>query len=136
MSKVRTQHQYSGDEPERLRHLPSRPMNSLQDIGPNTAYLHQKPNNPFEPGDEVKKKDDPDASVGIVVEVLPPETQIKLYGQEVSGEAVQVVFPSSLDDGPRDWRNIDPALLSSYCNDQDIRVYTYKHKNIEHAQSD
>nr|WP_226022485.1 hypothetical protein [Halomicrobium salinisoli] len=132
-SKVRTQDQYSGDEPERLRHLPTRPMNSLQDLGPNTAHLNQKPENPFEPGDRVTKKDDADASTGVVIEVLPPETQVELYGQELDGEGVRVAFPSTLDEGPGDWRDIDPALLSSYCDDQDIKVYTYRHDNLEHA---
>lgn len=65
-----------------------------------------------------------------MVEILPQETQIKLYGQELEGEAVQVAFLSSVEDGPGDWRNIDPALLSSYRDDQDIKVYTYKQENL------
>jgi hypothetical protein len=70
-----------------------------------------------------------------VIEVLPPETQVELYGQELDGEAVRVAFPSSMDAGPGDWRDIDPALLSSYCVDQDIDLYTYKHENLQFAEN-
>lgn len=49
------------------------------------------------------------------------------------GEAVRVAFPSTLDSGPGDWRDIDSALLSSYCDDQDIKLYNYKHTNLEFA---
>jgi hypothetical protein len=67
------------------------------------------------------------------VEVLPPEQNAELYGQEIEGEAVSVAFPSSLDDGPSDWRTIHPAKLASYCDDQDIKLYSYKHENLEPA---
>jgi hypothetical protein len=133
LSKARTEQQYSGDSPMKLEHLATRPMNDLQDIGPNTAHMNQTPENPFQPGDRVEKAADDDASVGVVVEVLPPETQVELYGQELDGEAVRVAFPSSMDEGPGDWRDIDPALLSSYCVDQDISLYTYKHENLKFA---
>lgn len=132
-SKVRTQEEYSGEEPEKLAHLATRPMNELQDLGPNTAHLNQKPENPFQPGDRVVKSGDEDASVAVVVEVLPPEENATLYGQEMDGEAVSVAFPSALDDGPSDWRTIHPAKLSSYCDDQDIKLYSYKHENLEYA---
>jgi len=134
-SKVQTQEEFSGDEPEKLQHLASRPMNDLQDLGPNMANMNQKPENPFQPGDRVEKRGEKDPSVGVVVEVLPPETQIELYGQELDGEGVRVAFPSSLDEGPGDWREIDRALLSSYCDDQDISLYTYKHKNLKFAEN-
>ncbi|AWB26916.1 hypothetical protein HARCEL1_03915 [Halococcoides cellulosivorans] len=136
VSKVETQEEYSGDEPDKLRHIPTRPMNDLNDLGPNTAFLNQKPSNPFEPGDRVQKAGDSDASEAIVVEVLPPETQVELYGQEINGEAVRVAFPSSFDDTPMALENIPAALLASYCDDQDIRVYTYKHENLEFAESE
>ncbi|WP_459193646.1 hypothetical protein [Halosimplex sp. J119] len=134
-SKVQTQEEFSGDEPEKLRHLASRPMNDLQDLGPNMANMNQKPENPFQPGDRVEKRGKDDPSVGVVVEVLPPETQIELYGQELDGEGVRVAFPSSIDEGPGDWREIDRALLSSYCDDQDISLYTYKHENLKFAEN-
>lgn len=133
-SKVQTERAYSGDAPEKLAHLAARPMNDLADLGPNTAHMNQKPDNPFEPGDRVTRNDDEDASVAVVVEVLPPETNIELYGQELDGEAVRVAFPSSLDEGPGEWRDIDEALLSSYCDDQDIKLYTYKHSNLTFAE--
>ncbi|KPN31504.1 hypothetical protein SY89_02251 [Halolamina pelagica] len=133
-SKVRTQENFSGQEPAKLQHLASQPMNSLQDLGPNTANMNQTPDNPFSPGDRVQRKGDDDASEAIVVEVLPPETQIELYGQEIDGEAVRVAFPSSLDEGPGDWRDIDSALLSSYCDDQKIKLYTYKHGNLSYSK--
>jgi hypothetical protein len=132
-SKVHTQEEYSGEEPEKLAHLAARPMNELQDLGPNTAHLNQKPENPYRPGDRVVKSGDDDASVAVVVEVLPPEQNAELYGQEFEGEAVSVAFPSSLDDGPSDWRTIHPAKLASYCDDQDIKLYSYKHENLEPA---
>jgi len=134
-SKVETEEQFSGNSPAKLEHLAARPMNDLQDLGPNTANMNQTPENPFQPGDRVEKREDEDASVGVVVEVLPPETQIELYGQELDGEGVRVAFPSSLDEGPGDWRDIDPALLSSYCDDQDISLYTYKHENLKFAEN-
>nr|WP_236544731.1 hypothetical protein [Salinirussus salinus] len=133
LSKVEMEEQYSGQEPEKLDHLAMRPMNEMIDLGPNTAHMNQTPENPFEPGDRVVRKGDEDASEAVVVEVLPPESQIEIYGQEFDGEAVRVAFPSALYDGPGDWRDIDEALLSSYCDDQDIKLYTYKHSNLEFA---
>lgn len=132
-SKVESQEQFSGEEPEKLKHLAMRPMNDLADLGPNTAHLNQTPDNPFRPGDRVTPSGDGD-STAVVVEVLPPETTVELYGQELDGEAVRVAFPSALDDGPGEWRDIDPALWSSYCDDQDIKLYTYKQANLEFAE--
>lgn len=132
-SKVTTQEAYSGDEPTKLDHLAARPMNELMDLGPNTAHMNQKPQNPFSPGDRVVKADDKDASVAVVIEVLPPEKDMRVYGQSMDGEAVCVAFPSSLDGGPGNWRDINMALLSSYCDDQDIKLYTYKHTNLNFA---
>jgi hypothetical protein len=108
-------------------------MNELMDLGPNTAHMNQKPQNPFAPGDRVVKSGDGEASVAVVVEVLPPEKDVGVYGQSMEGEAVRVAFPSTLDKGPGDWRTIDPALFSSYCDDQDITLYNYKHTNLEFA---
>ena len=132
-SKVESQEEFSGEEPEKLQHLAMRPMNDLADLGPNTAHLNQTPDNPFRPGDRVTPSGDSD-STAVVVEVLPPETTVELYGQELDGEAVRVAFPSALDDGPGEWRDIDPALWSSYCDDQDIKLYTYKQANLEFAE--
>lgn len=134
-SKVRTQEAYSGEEPAKLAHLSARPMNELHDLGPNTAHLNQKPENPFSPGDRVVKKNDDDASVAVVVEVLPPEQNVTAYGQEMDGEAVNVAFPNMLDEGPGNWREIHPAKLGSYCDDQDIKLYTYKHTNLAFADN-
>ncbi|MFC6976481.1 hypothetical protein ACFQL1_20510 [Halomicroarcula sp. GCM10025709] len=134
-SKVETEQQFSGNSPAKLEHLAAQSMNELRDLGPNTANMNQKPENPFQPGDRVEKRGEEDSSVGVVVEVLPPETQIELYGQELDGEGVRVAFPSSLDEGPGDWRDISPALLSSYCDDQDIDLYTYKHENLQYAEN-
>jgi len=134
-SKVATESQFSGTSPAKLEHLATRPMNDLQDLGPNTANMNQTPENPFHPGDRVRKRADDDASIGVVIEVLPPETQVELYGQEFDGEGVRVAFPSSLDAGPGDWRDISPALLASYCADQDIDLYTYKHENLQFAEN-
>jgi hypothetical protein len=134
-SKVATEEAFSGDSPANLEHLATRPMNDLQDLGPNTANMNQTPENPFRVGDRVEKTDDDDASVGVVVEVLPPETQVELYGQELDGEAVRVAFPGSLDEGPGDWRDISPALLSSYCTDQNISLYTFKHTNLQFVEN-
>ncbi|MDZ7731179.1 MAG: hypothetical protein U5K37_10005 [Natrialbaceae archaeon] len=131
VSKVETQAQYSGEEPEKLAHLAARPMNALQDLGPNTAYMNQKPENPFSPGDRVTKREDEDAGVGVVAEVMPPEQDVALYGQTIEGEAVRVAYPSTLDAGPGDWRTIHPAKLASYCVDQDITLYTYKHTSLD-----
>jgi hypothetical protein len=132
-SKVASQEEFGGNEPEKLDHLAARPMNELMDLGPNTAHMNQKPTNPFEPGDRVVRADDSDASVAVVVDVLPPEKSTGAFGQEMDGEAVDVAFPSTLDDGPGKWRDIHPALLSSYCDDQDIKLYTYKHTNLDFA---
>ena len=52
-SKVESQEEFSGEEPEKLQHLAMRPMNDLADLGPNTAHLNQTPDNPFRPGDRV-----------------------------------------------------------------------------------
>ncbi|WP_350355492.1 hypothetical protein [Halorarius litoreus] len=134
-SKVASQEQYSGEEPEKLDHLAARPMNELMDLGPNTAFMNQKPENPFSPGDRVIKSGDDDASVAVVVDLLPPEKNVGVYGQQMDGEAVRVAFPSSLDAGPGDWRDIHPALYASYCHDQDIKLYDYKHTNLEFASN-
>lgn len=134
-SKVDTQEAYSGEEPEKLAHLAARPMNELHDLGPNTAHLNQKPENPFSPGDRVLKEEDSDSSVAVVVEVLPPEQNVQLYGQTMDGEAVSVAFPNTLDEGPGNWREIHPAKLASYCDDQDIKLYTYKHTNLAFADN-
>lgn len=132
-SKAESQEKFSGEAPEKLDHLAARPMNELIDLGPNTAHMNQKPQNPFKPGDRVVKAADDEASVAAVVEVLPPEKDVGIYGQTFEGEAVQVAFPSTLDTGPGDWRDIHPALLASYCNDQEIKRYTYKHSNLDFA---
>lgn len=134
-SKVTAEQAFSGNSPDKLEHLATRQMNELRDLGPNTANMNQTPENPFQPGDRVRKAGDEGASVGVVVEVLPPETQIELYGHEIDGEAVRVAFPSSLDHGPGDWRELPPALLSSYCDDQDIDRYTYAHDNLTVADN-
>lgn len=134
-SKVTTEQAFSGDSPAKLGHLATRSMNDLQNLGPNTANMNQTPENPYHPGDRVRKRAADDASTGVVVEVLPPETQIEIYGQQLDGEAVRVAFPSALDQGPGDWRDISAALLSSYCDDQDIDLYTYKHENLKYAEN-
>lgn len=134
-SKVTAQEKFSGEEPEKLDHLAARPMNELMDLGPNTAHMNQKPTNPFGPGDRVVRADDSDASVAVVVDALPPEKNTGAYGIQIDGEAVKVAFPSSLDAGPGDWRDIHPALLASYCDDQDIKLYTYKHTNLTLADN-
>ena len=67
--------------------------------------------------------------------MLPPETQVELYGQEIDGEVVQVTFPDLLDEGPGNWREFPAALLASYCDDQNINVYSYKQTNLEFADS-
>lgn len=132
-SKVRTEAEYSGESPEKLDHLAARPMNELIDLGPNTAHMNQKPENPFQPGDRVVKAGDDDQSVGVVIEVLPPEKNTGAFGQEMDGEAVSVAYPSSLDEGPADWREYHPAILASYCVDTDIKLWTFKHQNLEFA---
>jgi hypothetical protein len=47
---------------------------------------------------------------------------------------VSVVFLSTPREGPGNWREIHPAKLASYCDDQDVRLYTYKHTNLERAE--
>lgn len=133
VSKVETEAQFSGDQPGKLAHLATRPMNDLLDLGPNTANMNQTPENPFSPGDRVVKRGDSDASEGVVVEVLPPETNVELYGTEVDGEMVRVTFPDLLDEGAGNWRNIDEALLASYCDDQNVKLYSYKQENLKFA---
>jgi len=134
-SKVKTQDAYSGEKPETLAHLAARPINELQELGLNTAHMNQKPQNPFNPGDRVVKAEDSDASVAVVVEVLPPEQDVNLYGQTLDGEAVSITFPNMLNDGPGNWREIHPTKLASYCDDQEIKLYTYKHTNLEYAEN-
>jgi hypothetical protein len=129
-----TRSAYSGEDPEKLAHLADRPMNEFHELGPNTVHFNQKPQNPFTPGNRVQKAGDLEASVA-VVEVLPPEKEGRVYGQTMDGEAVSVAFPSSLDEEPVDWRTIYPAKLVSYCDDQDIGLYTYKHTNLEFADN-
>lgn len=126
--------EFAGDESKKLKHLAMRPMNGLQDLGLNTAHMNQQPENPFSPCDRVIKRGDRDVSTAIVVEVLPSETKVELYGQELDGEAVRVVFPSALDEGAGDWKGISDALLSSYCDDQEIKICTYKYENIKLAE--
>ncbi|MDZ5811388.1 hypothetical protein U4E84_08520 [Halorubrum sp. AD140] len=134
-SKVETEAAFSGDSPEKLDHLAARPMNELLDLGPNTAHMNQKPENPFSPGDRVVKAGDAEPSAGIVVEVLPPEQNTGAFGHEMDGEAVRVAFPSSLNEGPGAWRDYHPAILASYCDDQDIKLWTYKHENLAFAEN-
>lgn len=131
-SEVETQASYSGEEPEKLAHLAVRPMNEPHDLGPNTAHPNRKPENPFAPGDRVVRAGD-DAAVGVVVEVLPPEADVTLYGRTIGGEAVRVAFPEALDDAPGDWRATHPAKLASHCDDGGITLYAYNHTNLEHA---
>jgi hypothetical protein len=132
-SKVESESEYSGEAPAKLDHLATRPMNELIDLGPNTAHMNQKPENPFKPGDRVLKAENDESSVGVVVAVMPPEKNIGAYGQSIDGEAVKVAFPSALDQGPAEWREYHPAILASYCDDQDIKLWTYKHENLEFA---
>ena len=134
-SKVDAQEGYGGEAPEKLDHLATRPMNELIDLGPNTAHMNQKPMNPFGPGDRVVRADDSDSSVSVVIDVPPPEKEIGVYGHGIDGEAVRVAFPSSLDSGPGDWRTIHPALLSSYCDDQGIKLYDFNHANLAFAEN-
>lgn len=134
-SKVDSQEAYGGDTPEKLDHLAARPMNELIDLGPNTAHMNQKPTNPFSSGDRVVRADDSDAAVSVVIDVPPPEKDVGVYGHGIDGEAVRVAFPSTLDTGPGDWREIHPALLSSYCDDQGIQLYDYNHSNLKFAEN-
>ncbi|MFC6733914.1 hypothetical protein [Haladaptatus sp. DYSN1] len=132
-SKVEAEEAYEGDRPSKLDHLVVRPMNELMDLGPNTAHMTQRPSSPFVPGDRVVKVADTNPTVGVVIDVLPPEHEAKIMGQTMDGEAIQVTFPALLDEGPGDWRTIHPAKLASYCHDQHIKCYTYKHTNLEFA---
>lgn len=134
-SKAASQKQFSGEAPEKLVHLAARPMNELIDLGPNTAHMNQKPQNPFKPGDRVQKAGNEDASVAVVIDVLPPEKEAGVYGQNFDGEAVRVAFPDGLSSGPGKWREYHPAILASYCDDQGIKCYTYKHSNLEFAEN-
>ncbi|SEV85394.1 hypothetical protein [Natrinema salifodinae] len=133
LATLKSKAEYSGESPAKLDHLAARPMNELLDLGPNTAHMNQKPENPFQPGDRVVKAEDEDPSIGVVVEVLPPEKNTGAFGQEIDGEVVSVAFPSSLDKGPADWREYHPAILASYCVDTDIKLWKYKHENLEFA---
>jgi hypothetical protein len=134
-SKIDAEAAYEGAHPSKLDHLSIRPMNELIDLGPNTAHMNQRPSSPFIPGDRVVKTEDADPSVGVVIDVLPPEHEANVMGNTMDGEAIQVTFPSILDSGPGDWRTIHPAKLASYCHDQDIKCYSYKHSNLEKAQN-
>ncbi|WEL22690.1 Uncharacterized protein HBNXHr_2651 [Halorhabdus sp. BNX81] len=122
-SKAATKHDFSGEEPEKLDHLASRPMNQLLELGPSAAKMDQRPSNPFTPGDRVRNDSGDEA---IVIERVPPE--------KFDYEAVDVSFVDLLDEGPGDWRQIHPAKLASYCDDQDINTYAYKHTNLEFAE--
>ncbi len=42
--------------------------------------MNQQPENPFAPGDRVVKSGRESASVGVVIEVLPPEEDVDIYG--------------------------------------------------------
>lgn len=64
-SKAATQEQYSGTEPEKLDHLAARPMNEVRNLGPNTAHMNQKPENPFKPGDRVVRADEENGSMAV-----------------------------------------------------------------------
>lgn len=46
---------------------------------------------------------------------------------------VRVAFSSTFDKGPADWREYHPGILASYCVDTDIKLWTYKHENLEFA---
>ena len=133
-SKVEADDEYVADNPSQLDHLAARPMNELLDLGPNTAHMNQRPENPFEPGDRVVKQDGSNRSPGIVVEVLPPEDDGDVHGTTFEGEAINVAFAEPMNAGPGTWRDYHPAKLASYCHDQEIKLYTYKHTNLEHAE--
>ena len=133
-SKVEADEKYAADNPSQLDHLAARPMNELIDLGPNTAHMNQRPTNPFEPGDRVVKKDGSSREPGVVVEVLPPEKEGNVHGQTFEGEAINVAYAEPMNRGPGDWRDYHPAKLASYCHDQEIKLYTYKHTNLKHAE--
>ncbi len=134
-SKVEADEEYDAENPSQLDHLAARPMNELIDLGPNTAHMNQRPTNPFKPGDRVVKKDGSSREPGIVVEVLPPEKEGNIYGQTFEGEAINVAYAEPMNRGPGAWRDYHPAKLSSYCHDQDIKLYTYKHTNLEISEN-
>lgn len=134
-SKAESQERYSGDTTAKLDHLAVRPMNELIALGPNTAYLNQTPENPFTPGDRVVRADDIDPAVAVVVEAFPPEAEVKVYGSTIDGETVEVAYPSALDGGPSDWRELPPGLLAAYCRDHDIPLWDFKHTNLEYASN-
>jgi hypothetical protein len=133
-TKVEMEEKYSGETPAKLEPISVNPMNELIDIGPNTAHLNQMPENPFTPGDRVVKKEGHSGDPAVVIEVLPPEAEANIYGNAMEDEGVNVAFPSHLDEGPGDWESIHVAKLASYCDDQDIKQYTYKHSNLEFAE--
>lgn len=133
-TKVEMEEKYSGETPAKLEPISVNPMNELIDIGPNTAHLNQMPENPFKPGDRVVKKESHKGDPAVVIEVLPPEAETNIYGNSMEEEAVNVAFPSHLEDGPGDWKSIHVAKLASYCDDQDIKLYSYKHSNLEFAE--
>lgn len=134
-SKAASQESYSGAEPAKLDHLAARPMNEFLDLGPNTAHMNQKPQNPFAPGDRVVKSSETHPDVGIVIEVLPPEAEPSVYGHLLEGEAINVAFPVDLNAAPNDWRELHPALLAAHCAEHGIKRYTYKHTNLEKAET-
>lgn len=53
----------------------------------------------------------------------------------MDGEAVRVTFPRTLDEGSGAWRDYHPAILASYCDDQEIKLWTYKHENLAFAEN-
>ncbi|MEE6210942.1 hypothetical protein U3A55_12375 [Salarchaeum sp. III] len=133
-TKIEMEEKYTGETPAKLEPIAASPMNELIDLGPNTAHLNQMPENPFSPGDRVKKKEGHRGDPAVVIEVLPPETEASIYGNTMEEEAVNVAFPDHLDGGPGDWETIHAAKLASYCDDQDIKLYTYKHSNLRFAE--
>lgn len=58
-----------------------------------------------------------------MVERVPPE--------KLSYEAAAVAFIPQLDDRHGGRREVHQAKLASYCDDQNIRTYPYKHSNLE-----
>jgi hypothetical protein len=133
-TKVKMEEEYTGESPAKLEPIAANPMNELIDLGPNTAHLNQIPDNPFSPGNRVVKKGEDDENAAVVIEVLPPESETQIYGQSMNDEAVSVAFPNHLEAGPGDWESIHPAKLASYCDDQDVKQYTYKHSNLQFVE--
>jgi len=134
ITKVEMDEEYTGDTPAKLEPISMNQMNELIDLGPNTAHLNQIPENPFTPGDRVEKIEDHRGDPAVVIEVLPPETEASIYGNTMTEEGVNVAFQPHLDKGPGDWKTIDAGKLASYCDDQNIRMYTYKHSNLKFAE--